>query len=112
MDNKNINNKECINNIEEIFDNELFKVLSEPIRCELIKYLAINGPSDISTISENFTKDRSVISRHLNQMYKLNILKKEKESRRIIYDLNALDLLGKFEFVVEKIRGLVNDCNL
>lgn len=112
MKNNNIQeNIECIKNIDEIFDSELFKVLAEPIRCELIKYLAIHGPSDISTISENFTQDRSVISRHLSQMNRLNILNKKKEARRIIYDLNARDFLAKFEFVVDKIRLLITDCD-
>lgn len=112
MKNNNIHeNIECKKNIDEIFDSELFKVLAEPIRCELIKYLAIHGPSDISTISENFTQDRSVISRHLSQMHRLNILNKKKEARRIIYDLNAKDLLFKFEFVVDKMRLLINDCD-
>lgn len=101
----------CIKNIDEIFDSALFKVLSEPIRCELIKYLAIQGPSDISTIAESFAQDRSVISRHLSQMHRLNILKKKKESRRTIYDLNARDLLAKFEFVVGKMKFLINDCD-
>ena len=103
--------KTCIKDIEEIFDNELFKVLSEPVRCDLIKYLAIQGESDISTISENFTQDRSVLSRHLHQLYKLNILNMRKEERRTIYSLNPINLLNKFESTTEKIRSLINDCS-
>lgn len=109
--NKSYEKLECVKNIDEIFDSELFKVLGEPIRCELIKYLAIHGPSDITSISENFPQDRSVISRHLSQMEKLNILNKKKESRRIIYDLNARDFLAKFEYVVDKIKLLLNHCD-
>ena len=112
MNNKNLKcNMDCIEGIEEIFDNELFKVLSESIRCEIIKYLAINGESDISTIAGNFLQDRSVISRHLNQIYKLNLLTMRKEERRTIYNLNALELLNKFELTTEKIRLLIGDCN-
>jgi DNA-binding transcriptional ArsR family regulator len=112
MDNKNVQeNMDCIKDIEEIFDNELFRVLSEPVRCNLIKYLAIHGENDIRTISESFTQDRSVLSRHLYQMYKLNILNMRKEERRTIYSLNAMDLLEKFESTTTKIRRLVKDCN-
>lgn len=111
MDNKNVEeNMNCIKDIEEIFDNELFKVLSEPVRCSLIKYLAIHGENDISTISESFTQDRSVLSRHLHQLYKLNILNMRKEERRTIYSLNPIDLLNKFESTTEKIRRLINNC--
>ena len=107
--NNTSNDIECIRSINEIFDSELFKVLSEQVRSELIKYLAIHGPCDISTIAESFKQDRSVISRHLTQLHKLNILTMKKESRRTIYALNAKELLNKFESTVEKIRLLVNE---
>ncbi len=98
----------CVNDVEEFFDSDLFKVLAEPVRCDLLKFLAIRGACDISTISANFKQDRSVISRHLNQMYTTGLLTMKKESRYKIYELNAFELLGKFETITEKLRLMLN----
>jgi len=54
--------------IEEIFKNDLFRILSEPTRIKIIRFLVTSGPSDVSTIAAAFPQDRSVISRHLKQI--------------------------------------------
>jgi DNA-binding transcriptional ArsR family regulator len=48
------------------FDLKFFKTMSEPVRLEILKFLMVNGRSDIGTIAEHMPQDRSVISRHLN----------------------------------------------
>lgn len=108
MDTK-ITKKENVNpkQLDNLLMQEFFKILTEPIRIELIKYLAINGPSDISTIANNFTQDRSVISKHLKMMNKAGIVILTKSSRRSIYQVDGMELLLKMESIVEDMKTLL-----
>ena len=93
--------------LDVLFTQEIFKILSEPIRVELIKHLAIHGPSDISTIASHFNQDRSVISRHLKLMNKAGILILTKSSRCSIYQVDGMEFLLKMESIVEDIKELL-----
>lgn len=93
--------------LDVLFTQEIFKILSEPIRVELLKHLAIHGPSDISTIAGHFNQDRSVISRHLKMMNKAGILILTKSSRCSIYQVDGIEFLLKMESVVEDIKELL-----
>ena len=108
-----INEKEllqCYKDAEEFFEFSLFKVFSEPIRWEIIKYLSLHDASDIGTIAENFSQDRSVISRHLNMMYEKGLLNKAKISRRVVYEVNCKSLLEQFENITDKLRKMCSYC--
>ncbi|MEX1377652.1 MAG: metalloregulator ArsR/SmtB family transcription factor [Eubacteriales bacterium] len=100
-----------IDTIDGLIKDGIFKVLSEPVRLNIIKFLVINGESDISTIAKSFTQDRSVISRHLMVMEQAGILEKSKESRYVVYSFNGREFLSKLESVVETIRTLVDSCD-
>ncbi|WPC43723.1 helix-turn-helix domain-containing protein [Clostridium sp. JS66] len=100
---ENVNSKQ----LDTLLMQEFFKILTEPIRIELIKYLAINGPSDISTIASNFTQDRSVISKHLKMMNKAGILILTKSSRHSIYQVDGIEILLKMESMVEAMKTLL-----
>ncbi len=94
----------------EILDSKLFKTLSEPVRVELLKFLLVNGRSDIGTIAEHMPQDRSVISRHLNLMYEAGILSGAKESRHIYYEINAEAFLDKIEAIAEQTKKCITEC--
>lgn len=94
----------------EILDSLFFKTLSEPVRVQLLKFLLVNGRSDIGTIAEQMPQDRSVISRHLNLMQSAGILTCEKESRHIYYAINAETFLEKVESIAEKLRVCMEVC--
>jgi DNA-binding transcriptional ArsR family regulator len=98
---------ECTREIEESIDFEFFKTLFDPVRCDIMKYLAINGTKNIKDISENFTQDRSVISRHLDLMYRYRIVNKIKENRNVFYELDDKYVLEKFELTVVNLRKLI-----
>lgn len=93
--------------LNNLLTQEIFKVLTEPIRIELIKFLTINGPSDITTIASNFKQDRSVISKHLKMMNETGLLIMTKSSRYRIYQVDGMELLLKMESVVEDIKTLL-----
>ncbi len=108
----NDNHKECIREIEDIFDFEFYKVLFEPIRSEIFKYLSVYGPQNIGEIAENFSQDRSVISRHLDVMYKQGILFKKKESRFVVYEVDCNKVQEKFQQTSGKLKDLINNCDI
>lgn len=97
---------EFINN----FDSKFFKTLSEPVRMEILKYLMLNGRSDIGTIAKNMPQDRSVVSRHLNLMYEAGILNCEKETRHVYYEINGNAFIGKLENITRQIRQCMAKC--
>lgn len=87
-----------------------FRALSEPVRVQLLCHLAVNGPSDIGQIAEAFPQDRSVISRHLQQLARAGIVEARKESRRRVYSIQGSVLLERMEQVTELVRALVATC--
>ena len=105
--------KEKIALVEELsknFDSKFFKSLSEPVRQQLLKYLMLNGRSDIGTIAQHLPQDRSVISRHLQLMQETGILTCEKEGRFVYYSINGQEFLSKLESLVDQIRVCIPIC--
>ena len=105
-----ISRRQIAEELVEILDSKFFKTLGEPVRVLLLKFLLLNGRSDIGTIAEQMPQDRSVISRHLNLMHEAGIVTCEKESRYMYYDVNATEFLEKVESIAGKIRTCVSIC--
>lgn len=100
---------DCERELGEVFDIEYYKAIFDPVRIELIKYLAIHGAKNVGEIADNFTQDRSVISRHLDIMCKQGILKKKKESRYMIYEVECWSIIEKFEETARNLRRMVEE---
>jgi DNA-binding transcriptional ArsR family regulator len=94
----------------EILDSAFFKTLSEPVRVRILKFLLLNGRSDIGTIAAQLPQDRSVVSRHLNLMSAVGILTAEKETRHIYYSIDAEAFLEKVEGIAGKLRACMLVC--
>ena len=103
---------EKIENVDRILDSELSKVLSEPIRLKIIRFLVLNGACDVGTISAEFPQDRSVISRHLKMMSQAGLLLVEKKSRFVVYSFDGETFLKMMENQVKMVRNLVRPCLL
>lgn len=104
MNNKNFPNETQLN---KVFDPVIFKVVSEPVRTEIIRFLASRGACDISSIAAHFNKDRSVISKHLKIMYESGFLIKQKQGRHTFYHLDGMALLFRFENIVDNIKTIL-----
>lgn len=87
-------------------DFEFYRVLFDPVRSEIMIFLGINGASSISTVSDNFPQDRTVISRHLSLMYRHGIVMKTKKSREYIYQLNTEFVIDKFGVTTDGLKEL------
>ena len=92
------------------FDLKFFKTMSEPVRLEILKFLMVNGRSDIGTIAEHMPQDRSVISRHLNLLHESGILNYEKETRHIFYEINGQSFINKLENFTEQVKQCIDQC--
>ena len=97
-------------NLIEGWDSRFFKTLAEPVRMEILRYLLLNGRSDIGTISENLPQDRSVISRHLQLMHENGLLFCEKENRFRYYSIDGGSFLEKLETTAAQLRDCMSVC--
>jgi predicted transcriptional regulator len=106
MGNKN-NTLACGNYIEENVDFEFYKTLFDPVRSRILVSIASSGKKNISEIAENFTQDRSVISRHLDLMSRYGIVSKTKINRYVFYEVNSKFILNKFEETTQNLKRLI-----
>ncbi|MBS4536322.1 helix-turn-helix transcriptional regulator [Clostridium sp. D2Q-14] len=98
---------ECGRNLEKSIDFDFYKTLFDPMRSEILKFLAIHGKKNTTEIAKNFTQDRSVISRHLELMNRYGILNKEKQNRSTFYEINKELVLEKFETTTNNLKELI-----
>lgn len=104
----NYDPQSCSKLIRENIDFDFFKTLLDPVRTEILVYLVSNGGKNIKEISENFSQDRSVISRHLDLMYRYGIVDKTKENRSIRYEANSMFVIDKFDQTINNIKNLLS----
>lgn len=97
-------NQHMVEDLVEALDSKMFKALTDPTRTQILKYLMLNGRSDVSTIAEHMPQDRSVISRHLMMMAEAGLLVAKKETRHRFYMLKGEAFLHEFETIVKNIR--------
>lgn len=98
---------DCETEVQELINVDYFRALLDPVRMEIVKYLSIYGSKSINEIAENFTQDRSVISRHLDLLYRQGILSKRKESRYTIYEVDGIEIANRFEEAAMNIRMMI-----
>lgn len=96
--------------MDQLFDASIFRVLSEPIRIEILKKLVVEGAQDITQIASAFNQDRSVISRHLKMLNGEGLLIKTKESRSTIYSVDGMAFLHKMEHLVGDVKVMLKYC--
>lgn len=99
-----MNNKKAIEKALQSIDSDFIKALTEPARIEILKWLILNGSSDVKTLAESMPQDRSVISRHLVLMEKAGLVRASKQGRHVIYSLDGKSALQKSERLFESIR--------
>ena len=101
---------QVLDDLVKALDSKMFKALTDPTRTQILKFLMLNGRSDISTIATNLPQDRSVISRHLNMMAEAGLLIGEKETRHRYYNINCETFLEGFEAVVANLKTCIAEC--
>jgi DNA-binding transcriptional ArsR family regulator len=77
--------KQCV----AVFDTDFFKALCEPARIAVLQEVVLLGRADVATIAERRPQDRSVITRHLQQLAAVGVVVAEKEGRHVFYRVDA-----------------------
>lgn len=99
-----------INELIEVFDSQFFKALSEPVRVEILKFLLVNGRSDVATVAKSIRKDRSVLSRHLHFLNAAGLLKHEKIARNSFFEIDAGQFRDKVYTLFSKVDRAIQAC--
>ncbi len=102
--------QQAMKDLVEVFDSQFFKAMAEPVRIEILKFLMINGKSDIATVAKSIRKDRSVLSRHLHFLTEAGLLKYEKISRNSIFEIDATGFRVKVYALFHKVDRAIKDC--
>ena len=96
--------------LDGILEAKVFRALCEPARIEILKLLTLWGRSDVATIAAEVPQHRSVISRHLSQLYEAGFLRREKVGRNVFFEMDGPAVVAQLEDVVDRFRKLVPHC--
>lgn len=96
--------------LDGILESKVFRALCEPVRIEILKLLTVRGRSDIATIAAQVPQDRSVVSRHLAQLYDAGIIRREKVGRNVFFEVDGPAVVAQLEDVLGRFRALVPVC--
>lgn len=96
--------------VKAILDTDFFTALCEPVRVDIIRRLITVGASDVKTIAQGMSQDRSVVSRHLATLERAGITASRKSGRRVEYDINGPDVVAKVSQILEVIAPMAQLC--
>lgn len=80
---------------------KILKVISHPVRLEILRILENEEPLDVKTICEKIGSEceLSMLSHHLAKMKDNNILKSNKKGKQVFYSIVDKQILKVFECV-------------
>lgn len=82
----------------------LFSVLSDGTRQEIIALFAKKKEMRANDVADNFSLSRPTISHHLNLMKKSDILISRKTGKEIYYSLNKKHLIVKLNSLLTNLK--------
>lgn len=94
--------KQCV----AVFDTAFFKALCEPARIAVLQEVVVLGRADVATIAGRRPQDRSVITRHLQQLAAAGIVVAEKAGRHVFYRVDASAIGKRLENILAITRML------
>lgn len=103
----NYDPEQCQRLIDDRLDLPFFRVVVDPVRSNLILFLASNGEMTIGEIAEQFPQNRSVISRHLDLLNRFDVVTRRKDGREVYYKANAEVVATKFAEAATNMDALL-----
>lgn len=100
--------EQCQQLIDERLDLPFFRAVVDPVRSNLILFLASNGEMTIGEIAEQFPQNRSVISRHLDLLYRFDVVLRRKVGREVYYKANSKVVATKFAEAATNMEALLS----
>ena len=99
-----------VRELARVFDSDLLAALCEPVRIDIVRVIAAKRRADLQTIADQLPQDRSVISRHLSQLHRAGVVRREKVGRQVFFELDGATLLERLDGMVDGCRRLVAVC--
>lgn len=84
-----------------VFDTRFFKALCQPARIAALRELILLGRADVAAIAARLPQDRSVVTRHLQQLAAAGIVTAERQGRHVFYEMDA-------SAVAERLQGILS----
>lgn len=106
---KEYDSEKCREWIQDNIDIDFFRAISDPVRSELLIFLAGAGEMTIGEIAENFPQNRSVISRHLDYMNRFGAVQRKKVGREVLYKANNRLIVDKFDTATTNMKAVMKD---
>lgn len=90
----------------------LFKVLSDPNRMNLVNHLSSRREANVGELSQCCEIDLSVVSRHLSKLRDAGILGANKKGKEVFYDLKATELAKMLRDLADEIEENASCCDV
>lgn len=91
-------------------DGAFFKALCEPPRVAVLKRVMQLGRADITEIAAELPQERSVVSRHLQQLLDAGILRSSKVGRQVFYEVDGPAIVQRLEEILRHTKHLTALC--
>lgn len=91
-------------------DGAFFKALCEPSRVAVLKRVMQLGRADIAEIAEGLPQERSVVSRHLQVLSEVGIVRAAKVSRQMFYEVDGAAVVTRLEDILQHMKSLAPFC--
>ena len=110
MTNRILNRTRAIDAAIESLDGASFKALCEPSRVAVLKRVMQLGRADIGEIAEALPQERSVVSRHLQVLLEAGIVRGNKVSRQMFYEVDGPAVVTRLEAILQHMKSLAPFC--
>lgn len=81
-----------------------FKILSEPVRLELLDTLQLNGELSVQALVDATGHRQANVSKHLNLMAREGVLNRRKEGLNVFYSIEDPSIQGLCLLVCGRLR--------
>ncbi|HEX9503223.1 MAG TPA: metalloregulator ArsR/SmtB family transcription factor [Patescibacteria group bacterium] len=87
---------------------DIFQVLAEPRRRNIVEMLATRGSLTATAISDRFNVSPPAISQHLKVLLDAHLVRMEKQGRERIYDINP-EAMDKYQEWFKKVHKMYTE---
>ncbi|ALA82579.1 metalloregulator ArsR/SmtB family transcription factor [Xanthomonas euvesicatoria] len=93
-----------------VLADPIFRALAEPSRLAVLKRVLQVERADIAEIAAGLPQERSVVSRHLQGLHDAGILRAERVSRQVYYQVDGPAMVARLEQILLQVRALAPYC--
>ena len=83
--------------------SQLFKVLSDPTRLNILLYLK-DGKKNVTSISQSVQMEQSAVSHQLRLLRENHVVKSRREGKTILYSLDDFHVLDILEQTIKHVE--------